>query len=370
MAGKTEAQVAAARQAELRASCTRFLSGHLPRSGRAWLQDLAASPLAELSLDRYGKGPAIQALEAEVAQLLGKEAAIFMHKGVIAQQAALRVWTDRSNKPTVALHPKSHIDLDEANAYERLHHLRGIRLGKDHQPFMLADLQTVHEPLGVVTLELPLRAAGYKLLAWDELVAISEWTHAQNIPLHFDGARLWESGPFYGRSYADICALADSVYVSFYKGLGGLAGCVLAGAEDFIEATRVWQSRMGGNIFTIFPMVIAASEGLKHHLPKMEQYCHQARELASALSQIPGVMIAPNPPHTNAFQIYMAMALKSLQEATLQIAASEKIWLFNYFEESFLPNLTMSEITVGEATEKWSTAEVVEAIQKLLALSA
>lgn len=353
---------------ELKAKCTRFLSGHKPRTGRAWLQELAASPLAELPLDRYNKGPLIQTLETEVAQLLGKEAAVFMHKGVVAQQAALRVWADNSNNRNIVLHPKSHIDVDENNAYERLHNLAGIRLGKDHQPFSLSDLQNVREPIGVVTLELPLRGAGYKLLAWEELVRISEWTHQHNIPLHMDGARLWESGPFYGRSYAEIAALVDSIYVSFYKGLGGLAGCILAGPGDFIEKAKLWQARMGGNIFTVFPLVIAASEGLKHHLPKMGQYCSRARELAEALGQIPGVIITPQPPHTNAFQIYLEGSVTSLNEAVLQIAASEQIWVFNFFEESSIPNMTMGEITVGEATEEWTTAEVVATIKKLLSL--
>ncbi|MGH2482711.1 MAG: threonine aldolase family protein, partial [Ktedonobacteraceae bacterium] len=211
---------------ELRASCQRFLSGHLPRTQRTWLAEMAASPLADLRLDSYNEGPAIALLEEEVAARLGKEAALFIHKGVTAQQMALRVWTDRSGKRAVALHPKSHIDLDERQAYERLHPIVGLRVGAEHHPFTLQQLQALHEPCGAIVIELPLRRAGYKLLPWEELVAISTWAHEEGIPLHFDGARLWECAPFYGRSYADIAALADSVYVSFYKGLGGLAGCI------------------------------------------------------------------------------------------------------------------------------------------------
>lgn len=351
---------------ELRANCQRFLSGHPPKTQRAWLEDLAASPQADLRMDVYGTGPAIAMFEQELATLLGKEAALFVHKGVVAQQMALRVWTERTGKRTVALHPKSHIDIDEHNAYERLLQLIGLRIGADHRPFTLQELQALHEPCGTIVIELPLRRAGYKLVPWEELVAISTWAHKQGIPLHFDGARLWESAPFYGRSYAEIAALADSVYVSFYKGLGGLAGCVLAGSADFIEETRAWHARLGGHLYTAFPYILAASEGLHHHLPKMAGYVARAREVSAALAQLSGVMIIPNPPHTNAFQIHLPATREQLQDATEKLATTEHLWLFNGFAETHFPQFTMAEITIGEAAEQWTTAEIVSAMRKLL----
>ncbi|MEO9027854.1 MAG: beta-eliminating lyase-related protein [Ktedonobacteraceae bacterium] len=351
---------------ELRASCQRFLSGHLPKTQRAWLADLAASPLADLRMDIYNEGPAIALLEQEVATLLGKEAALFVHKGVVAQQMALRVWTERTGKRAVALHPKSHIDLDEHNAYERLHQMVGLRVGAEHHPFTLQELKALHEPCGTIVIELPLRRAGYKLTPWKELAAISAWAHEQSIPLHFDGARLWESAPFYERSYAEIAALADSVYVSFYKGLGGLAGCVLAGSRDFIEETRTWHARLGGNLFIAFPYILSAYDGLHHHLPKMAGYVARAREVSAALAEIPGVMIIPNPPHTNAFQIHLPATRETLQKAAEKLAETEHIWLFGGFAETQFPTLTMAEITLGEAAEQWTTGEMVVVMRKLL----
>lgn len=364
-----EKKVVTLSKLELRSQCTRFLSGHYPRTPQKWFEDLAASPVAELVADQYGEGPAMQLLEREVAQILGKEAAVFMHKGVIAQQIALRIWSDRTKIANIALHPKSHIDLDERNAYERLHPLVGVRVGKDFNPFTLRDLQALHEPLGAITVELPLRRAGYKLLSWEELVNISSWAQAQKVPLHFDGARLWESAPYYKHSYAEIAALADSVYVSFYKGLGGLGGCILAGSQDFIEEAKVWQTRMGGSLFTAFPFIISAIEGLHHHLPKMESYCNQARQIAAALAAVPGVAIAPNLPQTNAFQLYLPQHYELLNSAALKIAETERTWLFGVLEETAVPNYTMGEVSIGEATEQWTTEEIVATIQKLLELS-
>lgn len=351
---------------ELRASCRRFLSGHLPKTPRAWLEELLTSPQVDLRMDTYGAGPAVTLLEQELATLLGKEAALFIPKGVVAQQMALRVWTERTGKRTVALHPKSHIDTDEHNAYERLLQLAGLRVGADHQPFTLQDLQALHEPCGAIVVELPLRRAGYKLPSWEELVAISTWAHEQGIPLHFDGARLWESAPFYGRSYAEIAALADSVYVSFYKGLGGLTGCVLAGSADFIEETRPWYARLGGPLYTAFPYVLSAYAGLQHHLPKMAGYVARAHEVSAALATLPGVMIIPNPPHTNAFQIHLPASREALQQAAEKLAQTDGTWLFNGFIETHFPAFTMAEITMGEAAEQWTTAEMVMAMQKLL----
>ena len=183
---------------------------------RSRLTQLAAMPEADGRADVYGKGEPVQALEHRVAELLGKPAARFVIKGVIAQQAALRVWSDDRRLSTVALHPLSHLDLDELNALERLHPLRAIRLGQT-RPFGVRELEEAGEPIGVVTVELPLRRAGFALLEWDDLVAVSAWCRDHGVPLHIDGARLWESAPYYGRSLAEIAALGDSVYVSFYK---------------------------------------------------------------------------------------------------------------------------------------------------------
>ncbi len=350
---------------EIRKSCTRSINGSKLKSVQTLLTELAESPLAEGIADRYGEGEAISSLEREVALLVGKEAGVFVIKGIIAQQMALRVWTDHSGVPTVAIHPMSHIDSDERGAYERLHSLRGVRLG-GHEPFRVKDLQAASERLGAVTVELPLRRAGFKLLPWEELVAISDWCKEHEVPLHFDGARLWEAAPYYGRDYAEIAALADSVYVSFYKGLGGLGGAILAGPTDFITEAKVWKTRHGGDLFTAFPYVISAQRGLKERLPRLGGYYARACELAAALSTIPGITIVPNPPHTNEFQIYLPGKQDQVAEASFAISEETGVWLLGMFVETALPNMTMSEIAVGDAIEEVSNEEIVSLFTSLL----
>jgi len=355
--------------AEIRDLCRRALSGHRRQSIRESLARLAESPLADLPRDVYGEGEAMQALERDVATLLGKPAAIFMPKGVIAQQAALRVWTDRSGLKTVGLHPKSHIDFDERAAYERLHGLQAVRLGSDHQPFTQADLAAAAEAFGAVTVELPLRRAGFKLPEWHELVAISDWCRAERVPLHVDGARLWEAQPHYDRPFAEIAGLADSIYVSFYKGLGGLGGSILAGPSDFIAAARVWNGRHGGNLWTAFPFIISAAEGLKHYLPRMPAYRERARSLAAALAEVPGVGIVPAPPQTNAFQLYLPAPAKALDAAHLELARDSGVWLFGRFAPTMLPDLAMAEINIGDAAEDLDDGEVVDLVGRLVTMA-
>ncbi len=88
--------------------------------GRRWVERLAESTELDLQLDEYNVGPAIERLEHEVAGLLGKEFGLFFHKGVVAQQAVLLAHAARGNRRIVALHPKSHIAFDEADALDRL----------------------------------------------------------------------------------------------------------------------------------------------------------------------------------------------------------------------------------------------------------
>ena len=345
---------------EVRLGCGRALSGHRRRTVRPRLAALAALPP-----DSYGEGEASAGLERQVAALLGKPDALFAIKGVVAQQAALRTWSDRSGCRTVALHPKCHIDLDERSAYERLHRLAGVRLGADHAPFDAADLDRVAERLGVVTIELPLRRAGYRLPEWDGLVAMSRWCRGRRVPLHRDGARLWEAQPYYDRPLDEIASLADSVYVSCYKGLGGLGGALLAGPQDFIAEARVWHARHCGPLATAFPFVLGASDGLTRQLPRMGEYFRRARSLSVALSGLPGVP-APPPPQCNAFRLHLPGRADRLGAAHLALARESGVWLFGGFAETTLPGYAMTEVSIGDAAEDLGDDEVAGLVGRLL----
>jgi threonine aldolase len=350
----------------LRARCTRFLSGNGPMSPRAWIDRLAASPHLDRVIDEYGAGPAMEELESNVAALLGKEAALFFHKGVVAQQVALLVHAERSGQRTVALHPQCHIAADEDDALARLSGLVPVRVGLDHLPFTAADLDELRQPLAAVTVELPLRNAAYRAPSWDELAAISAWARDRKIAFHVDGARLWEVQPWYGRSHAEIAALTDTIYVSLYKGLEGMAGCVLAGPKALIEEAKPWRSRFGGNLYTAFPFVLTALEGLRRYLPRMAEYHRHATAIAAALAAVPGVVVIPEPPHSNSFQVHFAAGPRAVERAAVDIAKERGIWLFSRFQGTPLPGRSFGEFAAGEATLGWTPDEVAAIVAELL----
>ncbi|HLL09077.1 MAG TPA: beta-eliminating lyase-related protein [Nocardioidaceae bacterium] len=332
-------------------ACERRVSGHRAQpSMRAWLEALSASPVAGSPPDAYGEGDALQELERQVAELLGLAGAVFSVKGVIAQQAALRVWTDRTHTPVVALHPLSHIDDDEESALEWLHRVDVVRLG-ERAPFTVEDLDSAGQPLGAVVVELPLRNAGFLLPAWESLVDISGWCRQRGVPLHLDGARLWESAPYYERSYAEIAALFDSVYVSLYKGLGAPAGCLLAGSDEFLAAVRPWLLRHGSSLFTAFPYVLGGLDGLQMHLPRMPEYVARARTLAAALGEVRGIRIVPDPPQTNGFQLLMPRNVDALKAAHLAAAAESSLWLSGGITATTVPDVAKLEVQVGNAAD-------------------
>ena len=362
------ADEARARRTAARRGATRFLLGHGDITPAAWLTELAAAATEE-DLDRYGEGGEVEALEREVAELLGKDAAVLMPSGIMAQQAALRSWADRSSTEAIAVHGLSHLVVHELDALPELHGLRLQRLTSEPRQPTVADLDALAGPLAAVTIELPLRDAGYLLPTWDELVAFSAAVRARGVPLHLDGARLWESADHLGHSLAEICALADSVYVSFYKGLGGMAGAVLAGPADLVAEARRWQRRHGGNLFVLLPYAVGARDGLRCRLPLMPAYAERARDLAAGLSAFDGVRVHPEPPHTNAFRLFVDVPHEHLAEAGLRIAEETRTALVLGWGAADVPGWSMTEITVGDATLAWSLDEQVAALESQIALA-
>ena len=348
--------------------CTRWLTGH-PRTrhtARAMLEDVAASADPNLPSDMYGQGEVITDFEKQVAELLGKPAGVFMPSGTMAQPIALRVHADRSHIPHVAFHPLCHLEIHEQKGYQLLHGLHGVLVGSPHRLLTPDDLKQVKEPLAALLLELPQREIGGQLPTWDELTTIVNWARERNIPLHLDGARLWECQPFYQRSYTEIAGLFDTVYVSFYKILGGITGAMLLGPEDIIAEARLWQRRQGGNLVRMFPFVLSAKQGLETRLDRMGLYHAKAIEIAAALAAFPEIEVMPNPPHTNMMHVFVRGTADRLEQAAMEIAREQKIWLVNGWLSSQIPAYQKFELTVGDASLEFTADDVTTLFQTLL----
>lgn len=348
----------------LKLTCPHLVSGHRGASPRTLFRTLADHPAAGQAADFYGSGGAVAELETRVATLLGKERGLFVINGVTAQLAALKSHAGRAGRNAVALHPHSHVDLDEQNALERAAGIVPVRLGR-HAPFGIADLEKVSEPLAAVVVELPLRRAGYLLPPLDDLRAISTFCRAGGIALHVDGARLWEAAAGYGVGLADLAALADSVYVSFYKGIGGLGGAVVAGTDAFIASLGGWKTRFGGNLFTAFPYAVAALAGLDSHLPAMPDYVERARALAGLLSA--RLLLTPFAPDVNAFQLLLPGSIGNLTERHRRFARSRGVWLFNILVEAPVAGHVTAEIVIGDGCRSHSAEQAAAWIEEFIA---
>ena len=346
----------------LRAACTRFLHWHGERTAADYLAEIPA----DVATDRYGEGGVVEELEREVASLLGKPAAAFVPSGVMAQQAALRVHTDRRGRPTVLFHPTCHLDLFEERAYERLHGLHGRPVGAPDRLISVEDLEGVAEPVGALLLELPQREIGGLLPEWDELIAQVGWARGRGAAVHMDGARLWGCGSFYGRPLAEICELFDTVYVSFYKQLGGLAGSALAGAQDVVDEARVWRRRHGGTLYGLWPNAGSALAALRLRLPRIERYRNHALAIADALRDLDGVDVVPDPPHTTMMHLVLHRDAESLRSAARRMAREDGIWTWSHFAATGVPGAWRVELETGDATLRFTPPEFRHVVERLL----
>ena len=352
---------------ELHARAERWVSGHGFESVRTILAGLVDEVGPDEREDQYGSGALIEDFEREVAELLGKESAVFVPSGTMAQQIALRIWAERKGCRTVAFHPTCHLEIHEQRAYERLHHLHARTVGEAHRLITLSDLQAIAEPVAALLLELPQREIGGRLPSWDDLTAQVTWARERGIALHLDGARLWEAGPFYDRSYAEISALFDTVYVSFYKGLGGIAGSVLAGPTDVLAEAKVWIRRHGGNLIHLFPYVVSARARLRERLDRFPSYYQRAVSLAAAIGELPGVRISPDPPQTCMMHVYLAGDADRMTAEARRIARDERVFLFGSLSPSAIPDYSVWELTIGDAAAAIPNDEVRTLLERVIA---
>ena len=347
----------------------RTLTHHRRISPKDALGDLAAFAADGVAADSYGEGELLERLEARLATLLGKEAVAFMPTGTLAQQIALRIWTDRETCKSIAFHPTCHLALHEAQAYVFLHGMRGVPLGPATELMRAGDVAALAEPVAALLIELPQREIGAQLLEWNELLELCSAARSRGIKLHLDGARLWEAQAYYRRSHAEIAALFDSVYVSFYKGIGAIAGAALAGDAATIAEARVWQHRHGGRLVSIYPLALSVERGLDLRLERMARYREAALRIADALRPIDGIRLLPDPPQTNTFHVFLPGERETLETRAVAIAAERGIAIARRFAPSGVPGFVKWEFVAGDATLDFEPDEVAMLVRELTAAS-
>ena len=346
----------------LQRECTRFVVGHGVKTAAEMLGEMGT----DFEKDQYGEGGVVAELEAEVAEVLGKPAALFLPTGTMAQQATLRVHAERTGRSTFVAHPYCHLDWREGRGYQRLHGLSFRQAGELRRPLTAAALEAVKEAPAALLVELPQRDLGGHLPAWDDLEAQVGWARDAGAAAHLDGARIWEAAAGYGCPPAEVAALFDTVYVSFYKGLGSIGGCCVAGAADIVAEVREWRTRHGGTVFGLWPYAASCLASLRTRLPRMADYRLQALAIAEVLRGVPGADVEPDPPQTSHLQVLLSRDGDDLLAASYRLARERKIWTFVRWAPGDTPALQRVELPVGDATMTFTPEEIGELVGYLL----
>ena len=334
---------------ELLARCTTILPGHRPRRPAEMFSAMAAwCESRGISHDVYGEGPLIQDFERKVAELLGFEAAVFCISGTMTQVTALRLAAQERGKAPVALHPTSHIFVHENSNYQLLDHFDALSVGERHRPWTAADITGIPDRLAAVGLEIPMREIGGQLSDWDELQAIKAHCREQDIHLHMDGARLWEAAAGYGRPLAEIAAGFDSVYVSLYKGIGGLGGAMLLGKRDFVARAARWFARQGGKLVHQSPYVVAAAMQFDARLASMPALFRRTQFLYEVLRAHPVLKLNPAAPQANMLHVHLPVGRERALEIRRKLAAEHGVCIFHRINHGVLPESSYFELYVGD----------------------
>lgn len=282
---------------------------------------------AEVGDDVLDGDPTVLRLQARVAEMLGKHSALYFPTGTMANQAAL--WLLGEPGTEVYCHDDSHIVNWEIAGTAALAGLQ-VRLVRGG-PVMDADAlrgafrpYSVHAPrASLVCAENTHNGAGGMVTSIERLRAIQTTAADAGLPLHLDGARLWNASVATGTPLADFAACASTVMVSFSKGLGAPVGACLVGDEAPMK--RAWEvrKRFGGGMRQSGILAAAALHGLEHHLPRMHEDHARARALAAAVVNVPGVSVVA--PDTN---ILMVDLIGGQQAAQVVARAREAgVWI-------------------------------------------
>jgi threonine aldolase len=230
-------------------------------------------------------------------------------------------------------------------------------------------LSAIKEPIAALLLELPQRDIGGYLPTWKELCQQVQWARDRGAAVHLDGARLWEAAPYYAasarKSVADIAGLFDSVYVSFYKGLGGITGSCVAGDRELIDELSVWRTRHGGRPFMLWPYAASALTVLRERRTDMNAYYRRARALAKELRLIDGLDVLPDEVRSPLMHVRIAATADQMQERVRQIATTDRLWTL---PRPFIiegSRLRRYEVQIGRASMQLSLDEMVSAFRRL-----
>jgi threonine aldolase len=248
-----------------------------------------------IAADEFSREGIVVELEQRMAALLGKEMALFLPSGTLANHLALRVLTTRGRR--VLVQRESHIYNDTGDCAQELSGLTLIPLAPQRATFTLAEVEgeiarlpeaRVSTPAGAISIESPVRRLQGEVFDFAEMQRIATFAREQRIGLHLDGARIFLASAYTGITPASYAASFDTVYVSLYKYFNAAAGAVLAGPRELIENLYHQRRMFGGSLRQAWPYAAVALHYLDGFGERFECAAAAAETLLRALHHHPG----------------------------------------------------------------------------------
>ncbi|KSU85274.1 L-threonine aldolase [Fictibacillus enclensis] len=251
---------------------------------------------AEVGDDVYGEDPAVNFLEETAADLLGKEKALFVTSGTQGNQIAVLTHTAPGSE--VIMESDSHIYMYEGAAVSAfagiqprlVKGINGSMQAEDVKNAIRSD--DIHHPeTSLVCLENTHNRAGGAIVPLRDMKDIYKICSAASIPVHIDGARLFNAAAGSGTSVKDFASYCDTVQICLSKGLGAPVGSLIAGSEDFIRKARKWRKRLGGGLRQGGVLAAPGRIALTEMTERLHEDHEKASKLAEGLAEIPSLSI-------------------------------------------------------------------------------
>jgi len=284
-----------------------------------------------IPIDSYSRGGVVEELEKRMAEKLGKESAIFMPTGTLANHMAVRLLAGNNRK--VLLQSDSHLYRDSGDCANTLSGLNLIPLGKNKVDFDLKEVEEefsrteagrVETQIGVISIETPVRRYNNQCFDFNQMVAISEFAKKNNIKMHLDGARLFNACVHTNKKPEEYAQMFDTVYISLYKDFNAASGAILVGDKSFTNGLYHIRRMFGGGMAQVWPFAAVAVNYLDSFIPDYKESLVHAEKLFALLRNNPKVEINTLSNGSNVFQ--MKVINTDLQKMKKQLEENNIFW--------------------------------------------
>lgn len=311
---------------------------------------------AEVGDEQLREDPSVNALQNLVAELTGKEAALFMPSGTMCNLVAVTAHIKPGD--SIVLEKGSHINVSEGGAAARFAGgmIRGITgergvFTAEQVEAELSSEGTHTVGTALICVENTANKGGGKVWPLERLAEIKQLAQSRGIPVHMDGARLMNAAIAGGVTAKEIASHVDTVWIDLSKGLGAPVGAVLAGPAEFIERSRLLKHRYGGAMRQAGIIAAAGIYAFEHNVERLAEDHYNAKVLEAGFSQIPGITMVAGPVETNMLYFDVSGTGKNAGEIVDGLAARDVRVMSHYRQGSIIRAVTHLDVTTAQCEQ-------------------